>query len=68
MGNPTKINSLSPGRCEGKFVSVFFKLILRIDILGISCKIALSVLPQNTTDKKSILHQVMDWCHQATSH
>ena len=35
---------------------------------GISCKIALRWMPLDLTDDKSILVQVMAWCHQATSH
>ena len=40
----------------------------RVDILSISCKIALRWMPQDFTDDKSTLVQVMAWCHQATSH
>ena len=35
---------------------------------GISCKIVLRWMPQDLTDDKSTLVQVMAWYHQATSH
>ena len=39
-----------------------------MDNWGISCEIALTWKPQDLTDDKSRLVQVMAWCHQATSH
>ena len=51
-------NSLVPERCSCLKL-VIFKLIWRINILNISCKIAPRWMPQD---------QVMAWCHQATSH
>ena len=36
-----------------------------IDGWGISCEIVLTWMPQDLTDSKSILVQVMAWCHQA---
>ena len=39
-----------------------------IDDWGISCEIALTRKPQDLTDDKSTLVQVMAWCRQATSH
>ena len=35
---------------------------------GISCKIALRLMPLDHTDDKSTWVQVMAWCRQATSH
>ena len=35
---------------------------------GISYEIALKWMPQDFTDDKSTLAQVMAWCHQVTSH
>ena len=35
---------------------------------GISCEIVLTWMPQDLTNDKSTLVQVMAWCHQATSH
>ena len=62
------VNSLAPGKFEWNFRHVIFKQILVIDDLGISCEIALTWKPQDLTDDKSTLVQVMAWCHQATSH
>ena len=62
------INSLAPGKFEWNWRKVIFKLISVIDGWGISCKIALRWMPLDLTDDKSILVQVMAWCHQATSH
>ena len=61
-------NSLAPGRFEQSFRSVIFKLISVTDGWGISSKIALKWMPQDLTDDKSTLVQVMAWCRQATSH
>ena len=63
-----KFNSLDPGKFEWNFSYVIFKHILVIDDRGISCEIALTWKPQDLTDDKSTLVQVMAWCHQATSH
>ena len=50
---------------EIQFTSVYFKLILQIEILIICIKWE----PQNPPiDDKSTLVQVMAWCHQASSH
>ena len=62
------INSLAPGRFENNFQNVFFKLISWIDTLSNSCKTVLRRMPQNLSDDKSTLVQVMAWCRQATSH
>ena len=40
-------DSTAPGRCSCKFKLVVFKLILRIDILSISCEIASRCIPQD---------------------
>ena len=62
------INSMTPGRFERNLRKVIFKLILMIGGWGIFCKIALRWLSVEPTDDKSILVQVMAWCHQAASH
>ena len=62
------VNSLVPVRCRCNFKLVLFKFTSRIIILSISCEIALGWMPQDFTDDKSTLVQVMAWCHQATSH
>ena len=61
-------NSLAPGGFENIFQNVFFKLISWIDTLSNSCETALRSMPQNPSDDKSTLVQVMAWCHQAASH
>ena len=43
-------NSLAPGRCGSNLKEVIFKLKSSIDILSISCGIALRWLPQVFTD------------------
>ena len=47
------INSLAPGRRKSYFTGVFFKLIIRIDILIISYNTDLQRVPQNPMDDKS---------------
>ena len=42
--------------------------ILVIDGWGIVCEITLRWLSSDLTDDKQTVVQVMDWCHQATSH
>ena len=61
------INSLAPGKCS------YFKILisghtLQIKIMRNSSEISLRWMPQNTSDDKSTLVQVMGLCHQATSH
>ena len=62
------VNSLAPGGFENIFQNVFFKLISWIDTLSNSCETALRSMPQNPSDDKSTLVQVMAWCRQAASH
>ena len=65
----TKVNSLASGKFKLNFRHVIFKQIVVIDGWGISYEIAaLRWMPLDLTDDKSILVQVMAWCHQATSH
>ena len=65
---PQGVNSLAPGRFQFNFRKVIFKLNLVNGGWGISYKIALRWMPQDLTDDKSTLVQVMAWCRQATSH
>ena len=58
----------SPGRFQFNFRKVIFKLTLMNGGWGISYEIALRWMPQDLTDDKSTLVQVMAWCHQAISH
>ena len=59
---------LAPGRFQFNFRKVIFKLNLVSGGWGISYEIALRWIPQDLTNNKSTLVQVMAWCHQATSH
>ena len=56
------------GRCGCNFKITIFKPIPLTDILCTACKIVVRWIPQNSTDDKSTLVQVMAWCRQATSH
>ena len=62
-----EFNSLAPGWFEFNFRKVIFKLTLVNGGWRISYKIALRWIPQDFTDDKSTLVQVMAWCRQATS-
>ena len=59
---------MDPGKFEWNFRHVIFKQILVIDDWGISYEIALTWKPQDLTDDKSTLVQLIAWCRQATSH
>ena len=63
-----EINSLALGRPGCHFKTAIFNLISLIGILTLSNDNALRWMPWDLTDDKSTLVQVMDWCHQATSH
>ena len=63
-----QINSLALGRSSGDFENVIFNLALLIDIFKSSYANVLRWMPQNLTDDKSTLVQVMAWCRQAASH
>ena len=65
---PGWLNSLTPGRFQFDFRYVIFKLTLVYGGWGISYEISLRRKPQDLTDDKSTLVQVMAWCRQATSH
>ena len=62
------VNSLAPGRSEGDSKNVIFNLVLLIGIFRSSHDNALRWMPQDLTDDKSTLVQVMAWCRQATSY
>ena len=62
------INSLAPGRSACNFENVVFKLALLIYIFKSSYDNVARWIPQELTDDKSTLVQVMAWCRQATSH
>ena len=62
------LNSLAPGRSECDSKRGISNLVLLIDIFRSSHDNALNWMPQDLTDDKSTLVQVMAWCRQATSH
>ena len=62
------INSLAPERSGCNFENVVFKLALLICIFKSSYDNVARWIPQELTDNKSTLVQVMAWCRQATSH
>ena len=62
------INSFVPGRCGTNFKSLIVRLIIQNGSWGTRWEIALRWMPQNFTDEKSTLVQVMAWCRQVTSH
>ena len=62
------INSLAPGKSWCDFKNVIFNLALLIGIFKSSYDNVLRWMPQDLTDDKSTLVQVMAWCRQATSH
>ena len=61
------LNSLVPGRSECSFKNFIFSLASLIDIFR-HYENAHRRMPQDITDDKSTLVQVMIWCLQATSH
>ena len=63
-----QVDSLTPGRCGSNFKSLIFRLIIQHSSLGTCCEIALRWMPENLTNKRSTLLQVMAWCRQAPSH
>ena len=57
------LNSLAPGRCRGDFQSVIFEYMSWIKFVC-TYEFPLRWMPQNTFAGKSILVQVMAYCHQ----
>ena len=62
------VNSLVPEGCANDFKMLIFQLIIQNVNLVNRCEVSLRCMPQNLTDDKSTLVQVMAWCRQATSH
>ena len=60
-------NSLAPGKSECDSKNAIFNLVLLIGIFRSSHYDALRWMPQDLTDDKSTLVQVMAWCRQAPS-
>ena len=67
-GREGLLNSLAPGRSECESKNGIFNLVLLIGIFRSSRDNALRWMPQDRTDDKSTLVQVMAWCRQAPSH
>ena len=61
-------NSLASVRSECHSRNIIFNLVLLIGIFRSSHDNALRWMPQDLTDDKSTLVQVMAWCRQAPSH
>ena len=68
IDNLCSLKSLAPGRWGCNIKLIIFKLISRIDIMGVSGEFALRWMPQDLADDWSTLVQVMAWCRQAPSH
>ena len=66
--NAYTFNSLAPGRSECDSKNVIFNPVSLIGIFRSSHDNAFRWMPQDLTDDKSTLVQVMAWCRQATSH
>ena len=62
------LNSLASGRFGYNSKNWIFNLVLLIGIFRFTHDNALRLMPQDLTDDKSMLVQVMAWCRQATSH
>ena len=67
-GGWVTINSLAPGRSERDSKNIIFNLVLLIGIFRSPYVNCFWRMPQDLTDDKSALVQVMAWCRQATSH
>ena len=52
-------NSLVPGRCGSNFKDITFKLVIQNCSLCTRCEVALRWMPQNLTNEKSTLVQLM---------
>ena len=63
-----EFDSLAPGRSECDSKDGIFNFVLLIVIFRSSHDNARWWMPQDLTDDKSTLVQVMAWCRQATSH
>ena len=60
---------LSPERYCGNFKCVILQHVCNMfDISSFFSEIAFRIMPQDLSDDKLTLVQVMAWCHQATSH
>ena len=62
------VNLWIPGWCGTMFYCILLKFIIQNSSLGTRYETALRWMPQNLSDEKSILVQVMAWCCQELSH
>ena len=67
-GTRSNVNSLAPGRSECDSKNAIFNPVLLFGIFRSTHDNAHRWMPQNLTDDKSTLVQVMAWCRLATSH
>ena len=65
---PCLLNSWAPGKSECDSKNAIFNLVILIGIFRSSHDNALHWMPQDLTDDKLTLVQVMAWCRQATGH
>ena len=63
-----EVNSLAPGKSGCDFKNSIFNLVSMTGICKTSYANILRWMPQDLTDGKSTLVQVMAWCRQAPSH
>ena len=61
-------SSVVPKRCGSNFESIIFKLIRQNSNLSTRCEIPFRWIPQNLTNGKSTLVQMMAWCRQTAGH
>ena len=59
---------LAPWRCGNKYKTICFKLNIQNSSMGTCNEICLRWMPQNLTNEKSTLIQVLAWCPKATNH
>ena len=64
----TSFNSSPAGQFGGKMANDIFNYISFNENVWISIKMSLKFIPKGQVDNKSVLFQVMAWCHHATSH
>ena len=62
------VNSSSPEIYGSDFKCAIMQLIVMTDILSIASGITLRWIPQDFSNNKSVLVEVMAWCREATSH
>ena len=66
--NATRTSLTGPGRYGCDIKVIIFKGISALDILSISCEIALRWMSKDMTEDKSTFVHVRVWCRQVTNH